>query len=229
MNAPKKPSNEANKDDAESLSWSGEDPSDLEDRELVVACLSDDATAFGRLFEKYRERIFRVLFGVVRNREDALEATQEVFVKIHRALPRFDPKGRFFTWAYRIAVNQGIDHLRQRKTRKELPLDPGGGVIEPSTTEPTRGGSAQPGPVVELERKEILQRVEEAIEGLSEDQRAVFMLYSFEGMSYGEIAETTGVPIGTVMSRLFYARKKVKERLPGEWDPGGPKRRERRS
>lgn len=207
----------SNKDDSDALTWSDDDVADERDKSLVQATLGGDSNAFGELYELYRERIFRVLCGVVRNREDALESTQDVFVKIYRALPRFDPAGRFFTWAYRIAVNQGIDRLRSRKTRKEQSLDAKEG-FEP--TEPLRGRGA-PSPVSEVERSEVMERLEVALARLPEDQRATFLLFSFEGLSYGEIAEVTEVPIGTVMSRLFYARKKLREDLPSEWDPGG--------
>ncbi|MGE3166213.1 MAG: RNA polymerase sigma factor [Planctomycetota bacterium] len=207
----------ANNDDPDPLTWSDDEVADQQDKLLVQAALGGDAEAFGQLFERYRERIFRVLCGVVRHREDALEATQDVFVKIYRALPRFDPAGRFFTWAYRIAVNQGIDRLRSRKTRKEHSLD---GVDRLDPTEPLHG-RAPLGPPAELERREVMERLEAALAGLSSDQRTVFLLYSFEGLSYSEIAEVTEVPIGTVMSRLFYARRKLREELPAEWDPGG--------
>lgn len=214
----------ANNSPEKPLSPSTRDPSDLEDLDWVEATLRGDSGAFARIYEKYRERVFRVLFGVVRNREDALEATQEVFVKIHRALPRFDPRARFFTWAYRIAVNQGIDMLRQRKVRKEQQYEEEQQLGESSGRGSARFVAAEK----ELERKEVLERLEAALETLSEEHRTVFLLYSYEGLSYGDIADVVGIPIGTVMSRLFYARKRMKEQLPREWDPGGPKRREKK-
>ncbi len=178
-------------------------------------------SAFERLFEKYRERVFRVLLGVLRHHEDALEATQEVFLKAWRALGGFDPQARFYTWLYRIAVNQGIDVLRRRKQRHESPLDP---ELEPRDP-PAGAGRRFTPPAEEAEWSEVRERLARALESLSEPHRTVFLLYSQEGLRYEEISDVLGVPVGTVMSRLFYARRKLCAELPAAWDPGGAPRR----
>ena len=192
--------------------------SDLEDRSLVRAAVGGDTAAFDRIYRKYRERVYRVAFKVLRNREDALEASQEVFVKAYRSLERFDPDSRFFTWIYRIAMNQAIDTFRRRRTRREQEYD----EVLDSPPKVRRDVTAA------LERSEIAERIEEALGHLSEKHKTVFLLYSFEELSYTEISEVLGIPIGTVMSRLYYARKQIRGRLPDEWDPGGPRRREDR-
>lgn len=194
------------------------DPSDLEDLAWVEATLAGQSNGFEQIYGKYKQRIYGVLFGILRNREDALEGAQEVFIKVYKALDRFDPKARFYTWLHRITVNHGIDQTRRRKTRKEQLTS------EEPLLPPAPGGHKSP--VGAAEKSEIVELLEAALAELSEEHRAVFLLYSYEGLAYAEIADIVGVPVGTVMSRLFYARKKLKERLPQEWDPGGRKRRE---
>lgn len=196
--------------------------SDVEDLQLVAALRSGDSRAFDRLFDKYRERIFRILFGILRNREDALDATQEVFIKVHRAAARFDPRARFFTWLYRVAVHQGIDAQRRRRTRHEQfvaesALDEGlPSVAERSGAAPAR----TPGDAAE--QRELIAKVEGAMAQLSDMHRVVLELFAREGLEYAEIAEVLEVPVGTVMSRLFYARRKLRELLPTECDPASP-------
>lgn len=223
-----KPIAAMNKGTGPAYSQADADDSDREDRELIRAANQGDSEAFDGLYRKYRERVYRVAFRVLHHREDALEATQEVFIKAYRSLHRFDPAARFFTWIYRIAMNQAIDTIRRRKTRREQ-------VFEDEFMGEERDPSAAPGsaaratdPMTGVLEGEVRDRVEAALEGLSEKHRAVFLLYSYEELSYTEISEILEVPLGTVMSRLYYARKEIKKQLPPDWDPGGPRRREDR-
>ena len=203
--------------------------SDREDREWVATVAADASSeaeakaAFEKLYGKYRERVYGILWRMLRNREDALDATQDVFIRVLRAIKQFNPDGRFFTWLYRIAVNRGIDIIRRRKTRKENAYDPDWTSEEESRPPESRRFR---GPEENAEVSEFRERLEHAIAQLSEDHRAVFLLYSEEQLRYEEIAEVLDVPIGTVMSRLFHARRKLREQLPTEWDPGGRRRRE---
>ncbi len=194
---------------------------DDEDRRLIRLHIAGDPAGFEELYRIHRERIFAVSMRMLRNREDALDITQEVFVRIHKALDGFDPSGRFLTWAYRIATNQCIDRIRRRKVRREQ------AVFEDSVGEQRdlrTGKSGTPPPEADLEREEVAQAVSDAVEQLGDAHRMVFTLYCYEGLSYGEIAAVMGIPVGTVMSRLYHARKKVRESLPVDWDPGGPRR-----
>ena len=202
-----------------------DDPSEQEDQRNVARFLEGDSAGFADLYEKYRERVFAVLFRTLRDREDALEGTQEVFIKVHQALGRYDPRARFFTWVYRIAMNHAIDRIRRRKVRKEQLYDET--FTEPRRDQPTerfqKAGAT-------LEASEVRERVAAAVASLGEKHRAVFVLFSYEGLGYAAIAETLDIPVGTVMSRLYHARRKVREHLPPDWDPGGPERtREKRS
>lgn len=199
---------------------------DDEDRRLVHCHLSRDDTGFEQLYRRHRERIFAVLVRMLRNREDALDATQDVFIKIHRGLDSFDPSGRFLTWAYRIATNHAIDRIRRKKVRKETALADQT-VAGDSDLRTGRGTEVPVGS--ELERDEIARAVAIAVDDLGEAHRMVFTLHCYEGFSYGEIAAVLGIPVGTVMSRLYHARRKVRSALPTDWDPGGPSRSRGRS
>lgn len=197
--------------------------SNLEDLQWVEETLTGDPKAYDQIYLKHRDAIVGTLFQVLRHREDSLEATQEVFLKAYRAIGRFQPGSRFFPWLYRIAVNHGIDLIRRRKVRKEQRYE---GEFEVVPEDPTR--SRFPNPARALHETEVHVAVHRALGELAEKHREVFVLFSFEDKNYGEISEILEIPIGTVMSRLFYARKKLKAALPSEWDPGGRKRREKR-
>ena len=195
--------------------------SNEEDQRLIAQFLAGDKKGFEDLYVKYRERVFAISLRALRDREDALEATQEVFIKIHQALDRYDPRARFFTWAYRITLNHSIDRIRRRKVRKEQ-------LYDETFTEP-RGDQKHQHDRFEragesLEAEEVRDTIARAVDSLSEKHRAVFLLYSYEGLGYSEIAETLEIPVGTVMSRLYHARRKVRDQLPKDWDPGGPDR-----
>ncbi len=198
---------------------------DDEDRRLVHRHLSGDVGGFEDLYRRHRERIFAVLVRMLRNRDDALEATQEVFIRIHRGLDSFDPSGRFLTWAFRIATNHAIDRIRRRNVRKETP------IIEESVaagSDLRTGRSSQPEGADAMERKEIATAIHDAVGDLGDAHRIVFTLHCYENLSYGEIAAILGIPVGTVMSRLYHARRKIRDALPGDWDPGGPSRQRER-
>ncbi|MDE0960097.1 MAG: sigma-70 family RNA polymerase sigma factor [Planctomycetota bacterium] len=199
---------------------------DDEDRRLVHRHLSGDPSGFEQLYRRHRERIFAVLVRMLRNRDDALEATQEVFIRIHRGLDSFDASGRFLTWAFRIATNHAIDRIRRRKVRKETAIVEE--AVAPSSDLRT-GRSHSPEGSHRLEREEVAAAIHQAVDGLAETHRIVFTLHCYEKLSYGEIAAVLGIPIGTVMSRLYHARRKVRDTLPRDWDPGGPRRTKKRA
>ena len=162
-----------------------------------------------------------MLMRMLRNREDALDATQEVFIRIHKALDGFDPSGRFLTWAYRISTNHAIDRIRRRKVRKEQ------SIVEEAVSDRQdlrTGRSGENSPQKHLEQAEISEAVSRAVDQLGDAHRMVFTLYCYEGLSYGEIAAVMEIPVGTVMSRLYHARRKVRDSLPDDWDPGGPRK-----
>jgi RNA polymerase sigma-70 factor (ECF subfamily) len=188
------------------------DASDSEDLQLVEAFLGGDESAFRTLFDKYREKVFGVAFRFVRHHEDALEITQDVFLRVYLGLSQFRTNSKFFTWLYRIAVNRAIDYRRSRKSTPISGFDPS--ELE-SSASAVRGDASrsQPSPGDIAEERELREELAEAVDRLSPKHRAVFLLHASENLSYKEIAAVVGCNIGTVMSRLFYARKSLREEL----------------
>ncbi len=184
------------------------------DRELLEAVLEGDNTAYRGLVEKYQGRVYSMVYGMVRNREDARDITQEAFVKAYRNLAGFRLEASFYTWLYRIAMNLAIDYTRKRKRREIAGFD------EQIAAKDQDGGISElhhgDSPRKALERKQLLGRIMDAMQKLSDDQRQVILLREVEGLSYREISEVMEIPEGTVMSRLFYARKKLQKLLSDE-------------
>jgi RNA polymerase sigma-70 factor (ECF subfamily) len=181
------------------------------DAELLRAVLAGDTTAYRGLVEKYQGRVYAMVYGMLRNREDARDVTQEAFVKAYHNLDGFRLDSSFYTWLYRIAMNLAIDLVRKRKRQKQTSFEDG------IATKDEDGGIAEhhheDGPRRALERKQLYARIMDALEQLPEDQKQVVLLRELEGLSYKEIAEVMEIPEGTVMSRLFYARKKLQKLL----------------
>lgn len=179
-----------------------------EDLSLVDRCLARDAQAFEALFNKYRDKVYRVAYGYVHDKDDALDVVQEAFIKAFKSLAGFERESGFYTWLTRIAINLAIDHRRRRARKKAVLLED---YMEP---EPRPGGGPPPAdPARGVEEKELRERYFQALEELSEKHRTVFLLHTVEGMAYKEIASTLEISIGTVMSRLHYARKRLQELL----------------
>jgi RNA polymerase sigma-70 factor (ECF subfamily) len=186
------------------------EPSDHEDIVQVEAFLAGDRKAFEFLFDKYREKVYSIAYRFVRNREDALEVTQEVFLRVYLGLAKFKTNSKFFTWLYRITVNRAIDFSRSRKARPTVRLEPA--ALEAWGERP--GNRSRPPDPMELaQEKELEERLLRAVELLSPKHRSVFLLHACENLSYKEIAAVLGCNLGTVMSRLFYARQRLQEIL----------------
>jgi RNA polymerase sigma-70 factor (ECF subfamily) len=184
------------------------------DADLVEAVRGGDATAYRGLVEKYQGRVYNVIYGMVRNREDAQELTQETFVKAFRNLHGFRSDARFYTWLYRIAMNLAIDLTRRRKRTPISGMDEDVGIRD------ARGEIADvhniDSPRKVLERKQLHKAIMDALDQLPEQQKQVILLREVEGLSYREIADVLDLAEGTVMSRLFYARKKLQKVLEAE-------------
>ena len=185
-------------------------PWQLPDDEVFELVVDGQKEAYKLLVDRYQGRIFRVAFGLMRNREDAREVTQEAFIKAYRNLPNFRRDSSFYTWIYRITINLGIDQKRKAYRSRETQLDEGRLSVEDAHH---TGPRPLPGPRQSLHRKELAGRIGEAIASLPADQKQVIVLREVQGLSYKEIAETAGIAEGTVMSRLFYARKRLQTLL----------------
>lgn len=185
---------------------------EADDSTLVGQVLHGDHDAYKALIQRYQGRVYAVAYGLVQNPEDARDVTQEAFTKAYRSLPGFRRDSSFYTWLYRITANLGIDHQRRntRKLKRELELDETRLTPEQAHHTGPRP-SATPGQ--NLERKQLAGRIRAAIDQLPPDQRNVIVLRELEGLSYKEIAETVGCAEGTVMSRLYYGRRKLQQIL----------------
>jgi RNA polymerase sigma-70 factor (ECF subfamily) len=184
--------------------------SQREEMRLVFRSRSGDRNAFRELYERYRERVFRLVYGVLGSHEDAEDVTQETFVKAYLSLPSFKGHSAFYTWLYRIGYNMALDYKRRVKRQSNRRYEPASAeeadqIIEQAADEVT--------PDTNFVRKERAQQIQQALLLLSEEHRTVVMLREIDGLQYDEIADVTGVSKGTVMSRLHYARKKLQEVL----------------
>jgi len=181
------------------------------DRKLVEAVRAGDPTAYRGLVERYQSRVYALMCGMVKDREEARDLTQEVFIKAYKNLDRFRLESSFYTWIYRIGMNLAIDHLRKFSKRRSDEYDDGIASRESdgSIGEVHRTGD----PGRSLERKQLNETIMAALQKLSPDHRQVILLREVEGLSYKEIAESLEIAEGTVMSRLYYARRKLQQLL----------------
>lgn len=184
----------------------------FEDAQCVSRCQNGDAAAFGELITKYRSKVYATIYNLVRNEQDAWDLAQETFLKAWRNIARFRGQSSFFTWLYRIATNVTIDSLRRKQIESGVEFDDtlGIGDIEAGAATAPR---TEPLPHQHLQNHEIQARIDAALKQLSAEHRTVIVLREVEGLRYEEIAEATGCSVGTVMSRIFYARKKLQSLL----------------
>jgi RNA polymerase sigma-70 factor, ECF subfamily len=179
---------------------------ELSDWELVQKCQAGDMDAFQELVSRYHQKIYVVLVGLLRNREDALEVAQEAFFRAYRKIKSFQGGSSFYTWLYRIAVNMAIDSQRRQRRNPLDFRDTMDGLFE-EQDEVTRD------PFSDVHDRELREKLISAINDLTPEHRAVIILRTVEGLSYKDIGEILGCSEGTVMSRLHYARKKLQEKL----------------
>jgi RNA polymerase sigma-70 factor (ECF subfamily) len=183
------------------------------DAELVLAIREGDPSAYRGLVERYQGRVYSLICGMVRDREEARDLTQDAFIKAYKNLHRFRLESSFYTWLYRITVNLSIDFRRKAYRGRETSLDET--RITPEDAHHT-GPRPLANPSQNLHRKQLGARIHDAIESLPDDQRTAIVLREIQGLSYKEIAETVGCAEGTVMSRLYYGRKKLQSILRDE-------------
>ena len=185
---------------------SDKDHSSAEDPALVRAAQAGDMAAFEELVARHRDKIYGRAYSMMRNEEEAVDLSQEAWVKGWQRLKQFQGDASFGTWMTRIVINLCLDQLRKQKrqrTESIEAMDQDSGGVERQMpvviVNPTEG----------LEQAEVRQRIDRALNLLSHEHRTVLVLHEFEEMEYKEIARTMNCSIGTVMSRLFYARRKM--------------------
>jgi RNA polymerase sigma-70 factor, ECF subfamily len=183
---------------------------EVRDDALIRATLDGDDDAFRELMERYKGRAFGVAVGIVGNGDDALDVVQDSFIKAYYKLKEFRFGSNFYTWFYRLLVNQAIDRWRKSARSAEVPLDEGWLSEDAS---PPDAFSYPRTPEDLARNRELGDALQRAIASLPEYHRAVIVLREVEGMAYGEIAKALKCSVGTVMSRLHYARGKLKDAL----------------
>ncbi|MDK3157550.1 sigma-70 family RNA polymerase sigma factor [Kamptonema cortianum] len=182
------------------------------DHELVARARKGDKAAYEVLVKRHYQKVYHQAMSILRNETDALDLSQEVFVKAWLALARFEGKSAFTTWLYRITHNLGIDHIRKNRRHVEvdfdevIPTEESDAPTESRLVEPARQSEA-------MERGELRARIDAGLAQLSPEHREALVLREFEELDYREIAKVQGCSVGTVMSRLFYARKNLKKFL----------------
>jgi RNA polymerase sigma-70 factor (ECF subfamily) len=176
--------------------------SDRTDVELVAACLEGDNRAYEELVRKYQKPIYNLALRMVRKPEDAEDITQTVFVKAYEKLEMYDSSHQFFSWVYRIAINESINFSKKQKRLEEY--------------ESGVSGSRKVTPADEFGADDLTERIGQAILALKMDYRLVIVLKHYHDYSYQEMSDVLGIPEKTVKSRLFSARQQLKEILKSE-------------
>lgn len=180
------------------------------EQELLGLARGGDTQAFDEIVTCHRSRIFALVYQILRNEEDAMDLTQETFIKAWRSLGKFDGRHPVGTWLHRIATNAAIDLIRRRQVRPQCEINDSTMAADPaSRTTP----SSPEAPGTSMDRRDLRTLLDRALATLSPEHRAVIVLREIEDLSYEEIAESTKTSIGTVMSRLYYARKHLQALL----------------
>jgi RNA polymerase sigma-70 factor (ECF subfamily) len=182
------------------------DYSSADDQTLLQGAREGDTRAFEELVVRHRDKIYARAFSMLRNEQEAIDLSQEAWVKGWQRLNQFQGESSFGTWMTRIVINLCLDELRRQKRQRTDSME---------AMEEESGGVERQMPILEvnptegLERAELRQRIDRALGLLSHEHRTVLVLHEFEDMEYKQIAKTMDCSIGTVMSRLFYARRKL--------------------
>jgi RNA polymerase sigma-70 factor (ECF subfamily) len=171
------------------------------DAALVNDCKRGDRRAMTQLVSQYRQPVFNAAYRILGNLDDAADATQTVFLKVFEHISDYDKKFKFFSWVYRIAVNESLNQIKKRRSQE--PLDDG-------------QASTWQGPAEELDAKRLRERVQDALMLLGDDYRTVVVLKHISGCSYQQIGEILQLPEKTVKSRLYSARQLLKKALEKE-------------
>lgn len=181
------------------------------DRDLIARAGDGDIRAFEELVQRHQRRANTVAYGIVRSAEDAREVTQDAFLRVHRHLKDFEGGASFSTWLYRIVYNLSIDLIRRRSPGRAVEFEDHTDLTgAPDEWLPARG---ELDPFAALDRTRLVEAMQRCLDELPPHHRTAIVLREVEGLSYQEIAEAMEVPKGTVMSRLFHARRKMQKML----------------
>jgi RNA polymerase sigma factor (sigma-70 family) len=182
------------------------------DVDIVRRVQAGEVAAFDRLIIKYRERIFGIIYNLTSNREDAADLTQDSFIKAFQSIQRFGGQSSFFTWLYRIAVNSTLSHLRKSRLRSFFSLERIN-TDEPVAKEIIAALTDKSGAERDTFVRELQEKLNDAMQKLSIKHRTVVTLFELDGLSHQEIAEIMDCSVGTVRSRLHYAKQLLQAEL----------------
>jgi RNA polymerase sigma-70 factor (ECF subfamily) len=180
------------------------------DRALVRRLQDGDSGALDDLFRRHRDAAYRIAYRLLGNADDALDVVQESFIHVLRGIGSFRGQSSFKTWLYRIVTHASLDWRRCRAVRSAASLD------AESSPEPGATGERRRSPTDEAAADDLKEAIDKALMNVSEKNRVALVLYALEGMSYQEVAEVLGISVGTVMSRIFNARQRLRELLASE-------------
>jgi len=176
---------------------------------LIKECQMGDIAAFDRLVELHRKQIYQLIYQLTGSHEDADDISQEVFIRAYKSIGKFKGKSKLSTWLYRIAVNLSINHLKRESRRVHESSDKQTLSVRTDSLASSRVSN----PLENVEAEELTQRIKESMESLPVAEKIVFVLRVYQELSYKEIARTLNCPVGTVMSRLNRARRRLRDRL----------------
>ena len=187
-----------------------------EDTELVALAQKGSTNSFNKLVDKYHSRIYSLTYQMTSNREDAEDLTQEIFIKAFEALPRFKGRSSFYTWLYRIGINKTINYRKKRNRNRPLSIDALALDQDITYDEVYAELDSKDSPLRHIGLNELQVKLNEAMQRLSLKHRTVVVMHDIEGIPHDEIAKIVGVSVGTIRSRLFYARRQLQADL-GEY------------
>jgi RNA polymerase sigma-70 factor (ECF subfamily) len=196
----------------------GRRPVNPSDADLVRRSLEGDEGAFGELMDRYKRGIYTLIVRIVRDAEAANDLAQDTFVRLYSSLSSYNPDYKFSSWIFKIANNLAIDHLRRKRPEVfslDAQVETGGDRVIPQVSS---GGQD---PLHRVESIELGERIKAAIDGLPVDYRRVILLRHIEEMTYEEIVEVTGLPVGTVKTLLFRGRRMLRRKLQTMRERGG--------
>ncbi len=186
---------------------------EADDLSLVEKARAGEADAFRALVVRYQRKVYAVALGIVKDPDLAWDVAQETFVRVHRGLGEFEEKSAFSTWLFRIATHLGIDAVRRERTSRKDDLDDVAETDVAAAGEGILATTLGNDPRENVLRRELAEKIQDALATLPEKHRTILVLREVEGLSYEELALRLGIHKGTVMSRLFHARKKMQAAL----------------
>ncbi len=188
-------------------------PMEPDDQELVTRARAGDGEAFRSLVVRYQRKVYAVALGIVRDPDLAWDVAQEAFVRVHQHLAEFKGESAFSTWVFRIASHLAIDSVRRERTRAKDELEDADEAALAEGGEGILATALGTNPQESALRRELMDKIGEALDRLPEIHRTILVLREVEGLSYEELAERLEISKGTVMSRLFHARRKMQALL----------------